>query len=184
MVDIQPINPDTSALFDSIDNRYQAHETIIVRYGGDGFTLDYTKLPVPIQRTYPPGSVQTAEELIRRTDAECFFAWVDGQPAGQAVVTTYWNKLAFLWDIRVDESARGKGVGSALISACVNWAKEQGLKGLLVETQAQNPSACRFYQRNGFALGGVDRLRYAAIQQQSEGSSELPDYALFFYLLF
>ncbi len=184
MISIRPMDADTSVLYDRIDNRYVIHETISVQYDSAGFSLSYTPLAAPIQRTYPPGSVHTAQELIRREDAECFFAWADGQPAGQAVVTAYWNKLAFLWDIRVDESVRGKGVGSALIGACANWARDKGLKGLLAETQAQNPSACRFYQRNAFILGGVDRLLYTAIQPQPDGSSAPLDCALFFYLLF
>ena len=184
MISIRPIQPDTAALLDQIDNRYTARETVSAQYDDAGFTLAYAPLPKPVQRTYPPGGVFTAQELLRRKDAECFFAWADDKPVGQAVVATHWTKLAMLYDIRVDESARGAGVGRALIDACVRWAKEQGLKGLIAETQAQNPSACRFYQHIGFVLGGVDRLLYAAIPRPPASAREPLDYALFFYLLF
>ena len=179
-MNIRPITTDTACLYDQIDNRYIAQDIVNLHYGNAGFILSYTPLPAPIQRTYPPGSVFTAQEIIGRKDAECFFAFQGDQAVGQAVVTVHWNKLAFLWDLRVDASARRLGVGRALVDTCVNWAKAQGLKGLLVETQGQNPSACRFYQRYGFVLGGADRLLYAAIPNHPHP----PDIALFFYLFF
>ncbi len=184
-MDLRPIDTSTEALYDRIDNRYTAHETISIQYSDDsGFSLSFTSLRSPVLRTYPDDSVHTAQELIRRTDAECFFVWMDGQLVGQAVVTADWNKIANLWDIRVEESARGKGVGKALIDACLQWARQQGLKGLSAETQSLNPSACRFYQKKGFTLGGVDRLLYAGIQQQAAGPAHPVEYALFFYILF
>ena len=181
MLSIRTMETDTAAHYHQVDNRYQAYESVRVCCDDTVFSLSYSPLPAPIHRSYPPDTIYTPQELLRRKDAVCFFAWMDDQLAGQAVVMHNWNELALLWDIRVDEAHRRKGVGGALLNACTQWAKKQGLKGIVAETQAQNPSACRFYERSGFVLGGADRYLYAAIQRKPEVS---PDTALFFYLFF
>jgi GNAT superfamily N-acetyltransferase len=70
------------------------------------------------------------------------------------------SDLAVLWDIRVTPAARGKGVGSALFRAVEAWAIARGCRQLKIETQNINVSACRFYERQGCVLGGVQRLAY------------------------
>ncbi|MBN1778348.1 MAG: GNAT family N-acetyltransferase [Clostridiales bacterium] len=183
MISIRPLDKDTAFLFNRIDNRYLVEERVNILFNGSLFTLDYTPLDEPQWHICPPDTQYTAQELIQRDDAACFFAFLDEQPAGQAVVTAKWNHLATLWDIRVDMPYRGKGAGRALINACVDWARKHGLKGLVAETQDTNPAACRFYQHTGFVLGGADGLLYTAIPIQEGSRPVQQDSALFFYLL-
>ena len=70
------------------------------------------------------------------------------------------SDLAVLWDIRVVPEARGQKVGSALFAAAEAWALERGCHWLKVETQTLNVPACRFYQRQGCALGAIHRFAY------------------------
>jgi len=46
---------------------------------------------------------------------------------------------------------RGKGIGSRLIQEIINVASKHGLK-VEVVTQAENKTACEFYERRGFSL--------------------------------
>jgi dTDP-4-amino-4,6-dideoxy-D-galactose acyltransferase len=57
--------------------------------------------------------------------------------------------------IGVSSSARGKGVGTALVEAAIAWAARAGLAGLTVVTQARNVPAQRLYQRRGFVTRSV-----------------------------
>jgi ribosomal protein S18 acetylase RimI-like enzyme len=62
------------------------------------------------------------------------------------------SDLAVLWDIRVAPTARGRGVGRALIRAAEALARTRGYRELKVETQNVNAPACRFYEASGFEL--------------------------------
>ena len=184
MLRILPLNNTLTHLYNQIDNRYLVGELATVRVARSGFTLEYTPLNKAEWRTYPPESIFKPQDLVKRQDAVCFFAFLDDQLVGQAVAAKNWNSLAMVWDIRVDVRQRRKGVGRALMDAIRNWAQRQGMKGLMLETQDANPVACQFYQSYGFVLGGVDRMLYTAIPNQAQKPPALRDCALFFYLLF
>ncbi len=70
------------------------------------------------------------------------------------------DDVAVLWDIRVSPEQRGAGVGSALFRAAGSWASTRGCRWLKIETQNVNTAACRFYQKMGCTLGGIDRFAY------------------------
>lgn len=55
-----------------------------------------------------------------------------------------------------------------VIDAAVQWAKDGGMFGLMLETQDTNLTACRFYQRCGFILGGVDTMLYQNFPNSDE----------------
>jgi ribosomal protein S18 acetylase RimI-like enzyme len=52
--------------------------------------------------------------------------------------------------IGVAESARGKGVGRALVQSALAWAGRESLGKMIVVTQGRNIAAQRLYQRCGF----------------------------------
>lgn len=52
--------------------------------------------------------------------------------------------------VGVDQSARGKGIGSNLIYAALNWFHKEKLPAARVITQGRNYNAQRLYQRCGF----------------------------------
>ena len=60
-----------------------------------------------------------------------------------------------LWDIRIEPSRRGQGIGSRLFRRAVEWARSKGCKQLKIETQDINVRACDFYAKHGCRLGGV-----------------------------
>ncbi|WP_137934100.1 GNAT family N-acetyltransferase [Mesorhizobium comanense] len=107
-----------------------------------------------------------------------FLAWDDHVPIGRAMISRNWNNYALVDDIAVDTAYRGSGVGRLLMDACVAWGRNEGLAGIMLETQNNNIAACRFYERYGFELGGVDRLLYRGLDPQSR------EVALLWYLRF
>ena len=68
--------------------------------------------------------------------------------------------LAALWDIRVHADFRRSGIGTALFSRSVDWARERGCVQLKIETQNVNVPACRFYARQGCTLAAIDPYAY------------------------
>jgi RimJ/RimL family protein N-acetyltransferase len=49
---------------------------------------------------------------------------------------------------------RGRGVGSALLAAAVDWAREQGLHKLSLGVFAHNAAAIALYRKHGFVEEG------------------------------
>ena len=78
------------------------------------------------------------------------------------------DDLALLWDIRVAPAARGRGVGSTLLAAAEQWARQRGARTLKMETQNTNAPACRFYAKQGFELRVVNRDAYPSLSGESQ----------------
>jgi streptothricin acetyltransferase len=72
-----------------------------------------------------------------------------------------WHNAARLWNIHIDRAYRRHGLGRELVNRTLAWAREQGLRGLVLETQTNNLPACRFYQSLGFKLCGLDDHFYS-----------------------
>ena len=57
----------------------------------------------------------------------------------------------------VHSDSRGKGVGKALFSHVISWAKSVRLHRLELTVIAENASAVALYQKMGFEIEGVKR---------------------------
>src|SRR5215831_5368538 len=97
--------------------------------------------------------------------AATFLAWQDSKPVGAATgkvenpadehaIAGCWQ-LVGMW---VDPSARGHGVGDALVEAVASYARSQGAEALVLWVTEVNDRASRFYQRMGFRPTGVRQL--------------------------
>ena len=77
-----------------------------------------------------------------------------GSPIGMVTVSPSARpgagaELISLW---VDPAARGRGVATLLIDAVATWAAAAGASRLELSVMAENESARRTYERNGFAV--------------------------------
>ena len=69
----------------------------------------------------------------------------------------------------VDRGWRGRGVGTALLRAAVDWARGQGLHKLCLEVFPHNAAAIAMYRKAGFAEEG------RRVRQYRRASGELWD---------
>jgi len=64
--------------------------------------------------------------------------------------------FGFLWghiiSLAVDPDYHGKGIGSALIAAGLDWLKDKGVKYAEVLTDQNNIAAIRAYEKNNFRV--------------------------------
>ena len=148
---------------------------LIPKYDGREWSISEVLYPTPYMKTYPDDEFDP-KIYIDNPNETAFIAMLDGQRVGSVRVGRRWNKNAFIDDLVVDKAHRGRGVGTMLMDAAVNWGKENGYHGISLETQDNNLLACRFYLKYGFKLGGIDRHSYDAFPNRSET-------ALYFYLL-
>ena len=103
-----------------------------------------------------------AEARRAKADEAMLIADLDGKPAGVAYLVTlvdYFNERphAHLSVLAVEKAAEGKGVGSALLAACEQWARSRGSDRLTLSALVTNARARALYERKGF---GGEYIRY------------------------
>lgn len=81
-----------------------------------------------------------------------FVAEVDGEPAG---LLTFHIEGRECEVVTLDSRREGMGVGTALMTAAVEAAREQGCTRLWLITTNDNLHALRFYQRFGLRLAAL-----------------------------
>lgn len=75
--------------------------------------------------------------------------------SGTATVLVYStpaHRKARIEDVVIDESARGKGVGEALVRRCIEVAREKGAEIVELQSARWREVANRLYPRLGFEL--------------------------------
>jgi GNAT superfamily N-acetyltransferase len=98
-------------------------------------------------------------------DSVSVIAEMDGRPVGMAGGFPDLPGLLHVVAMWVDPTARGRGIGHALLRAVEGWARERSL-GLHLDVNTANGTARRAYERYGFRATGETRpLR--------EGSAEV-----------
>jgi ribosomal-protein-alanine N-acetyltransferase len=81
----------------------------------------------------------------------------DGGLAGLAVVV---GRTSPELGMLVAEGLRRRGVGHALVDACVAWARAAGARELLLHVFPHNTAAVALYEKHGFVRLGVSLRRY------------------------
>ncbi|MBI5924732.1 MAG: GNAT family N-acetyltransferase [Aquabacterium sp.] len=75
------------------------------------------------------------------------------------ISTAIGERVALLEDMIVAPTARGSGVGSALLNHAIDVARRSGAKRVTLLTDRENTAAQRFYARHGFTLSTMVPMR-------------------------
>ncbi len=98
---------------------------------------------------------------LRRGDGLHLVAEQSGRLIGVLdVVPEEWNSTAWVWNLMLDHDARGRGLGREFFERAASWARRQGYRALIFETQSNNVPACKFYAAMGCTLEGIRTAYY------------------------
>ena len=121
--------------------------------GDDGFTIstDKTRLNIPLIHEYLSQRSYWARgrsfDVVRKSIEQslCFGLYRGDEQVGFARVVTDGATFAWVCDIFILESVRGRGLGKRLVRAVVEYPELQGLRRLMLATK----DAHELYQRYG-----------------------------------
>lgn len=109
---------------------------------------------------------------------ECFFVGAYnefGKCVGLAIYKRDWFKYLYLDDLKVSSEYRGHGIGKLLLDEGKKIAAENAYKGIYTVGQDNNLSACLFYIKSGFEIGGFNTHVYKGTNQAEKSN-------IYFYL--
>jgi ribosomal protein S18 acetylase RimI-like enzyme len=94
-------------------------------------------------------------ERLARQDSVFYLAEADGEALGFTQLYPSFASLSLapswiLNDLYVDPSARGRGVGEALMQAARSLAQQEGAAELMLQTARTNATAQRLYEKLGW----------------------------------
>jgi GNAT superfamily N-acetyltransferase len=117
--------------------------------------VDAVQRLVPqVSSSAPPPTTVELGEIVGSPATDLFIALDDGGTIiGMATLATFRIPTAmrgWIEDVTVDEAGRGQGVGTALILAMVERARELGCKTIELTSRPAREDANRLYQRLGF----------------------------------
>jgi GNAT superfamily N-acetyltransferase len=104
-----------------------------------------SRLPIPTMERLQAIVDDRAVSLLVARDGE----EIVGTTTLIVYTTPFWIK-GRLDEVVVDESARGRGVGAALVKASLDIAREKGAEVVELQSGVQREAANRLYPRMGF----------------------------------
>jgi len=176
-VDIREVGAESLPQYETIPSCFlveSVYRVVELQRGLGGFALLEERVEPAYVKDYDRQAVPDARPTSWPTCLDTrqwgfFIAFDADRPVGGA--TLAWNtpdvhmlerrrELAVLWDIRVHPEYRERGIGTRLFQCAAGWARRRGCRQLKIETQNVNVRACRFYARQGCALGAIHRFAY------------------------
>ena len=128
------------------------------------------RLVPQLSRSSPPPPASEVAELVSAPATTLLVARLagDGEVAGTIVgtLTLVLFRIptavrAWIEDVVVDESARGRGVASALVNRALEQAAVAGARTVDLTSRPSRQDAKRLYQELGFELRETNVYRYA-----------------------
>lgn len=96
------------------------------------------------------GALDHVEALLAEPASACLVAEVSGRRAGCIFLSPEAHGAARIRLFYVDASARGRGLGTRLLTGVLEHARAGNLERVRVSTFDRHPEACRLYARFGF----------------------------------
>jgi ribosomal protein S18 acetylase RimI-like enzyme len=130
-----------------MDSRLQEGQTTI--------SFRTVRLPRPMKVAYPRDTKQlnaawdACDAMLVADDNRTLVGYAALAKRGA-------QAAAWVQDLIVSKSARRQGVGSALLTGVIRWAREEKLSWITIEVQTKNYPAIQFCQKHGFTFCGYN----------------------------
>ncbi|HEY4633142.1 MAG TPA: GNAT family N-acetyltransferase [Candidatus Limnocylindrales bacterium] len=123
----------------------------------------FARLVPQLSKSSPPPSVAELAEMVEAPGTFVLVARDGDTIVGSLTLIVFripTGVRAWIEDVVVDESARGKGVGGALNRHALALARDHGCKTVDLTSRPSREAANRLYQRLGFVARDTNVYRY------------------------
>ena len=103
-------------------------------------------------------------ENILDTGGEIFFVLENGEVRGTCALLKIDEDTFELVKMAVAKSAQGKGLANHLLQAAIDWARQQNVKKIYLESGTKLTTAIKLYEKFGFKttqLGAIENSEYS-----------------------
>ena len=172
MITVKEVDKSFLAFYDSVSMNVDVrseYQVIRVDSGLGGLRLEETQVEPYVKDLSQYECASKYEEEFDITNWRFYMAFDGEIPVGAMTVAgkteglnmLYGRKDAcVLWDIRIADAYKRRGIGQKLLDMGVLDAKKDGYRQMIIECQNNNVQACRFYQKQGAVLSKIDMYAY------------------------
>ena len=129
------------------------------RTGANSPSFDFARLTDTlgaVDPQYREENAYTASQWRRRLRTHAQFATrVDDHLAGLIGAQRATVESVYLYSLWLEPAARGRGLGRALVSAAVDWARSERARIVTLRVDAANDAARGVYERLGFGVAST-----------------------------
>ena len=128
----------------------------------------WTYLMPQLSTSNPPPPREALQAIVDTPSTILLMAREDGKIVGSLSLATFrvpTGTRAWIEDVVVDESMRGKGIGEALTRAALSVARDMGVRTVDLTSRPSREAANRLYVRVGFQLRQSNLYRYTIPQE-------------------
>ena len=164
-IEIRPANKDDIPTLIEIDHHYKSDYVWQMDFqnsSSDGQTsikFRQVRLPRSILMDYPKSPLDLLEDWADRSGI--LVATYNKKIVGYiSFILNNIPQTTWVSDLAVDDFYRRKGIGTALILAALDWAKQMETENLVLEMQPKNYPAIQLAQKLGFDFNGFSNFYY------------------------
>ncbi|HTX79176.1 MAG TPA: GNAT family N-acetyltransferase [Longilinea sp.] len=162
-IEIRPaVSADLDALV-TLDHSVQSYYVWQMenRFEEDQYNIHFcqVKLPHEVRIPYPHSPEILREEWKKRS---LFLVGVMGGRAISYIDLSVQPAAPIVWvlDLVVQESSRRQGIGTALMLAALDWARQHKLRSMMLEVQPKNHPTICLARKLGFEFAGYNDHYY------------------------
>ena len=176
MINYKEMDKSCFELYDSVQMNVDIRSEFRIKridQGLGGLLFEETPVRPYIKDLSVYERAQEYEKNFDISNWRFFMAFDEEKPVGAmttAGTTNGMNMLngatdaCVLWDIRVNDEYKHRGIGKNLFELGIAAAKNDGYRRLFIECQNNNVTACKFYKKLGAVLTKVDMNAYCTEQ--------------------
>ena len=123
----------------------------------------FARLIPQLSSSNPPPTERELAAIVTSRSTALFVARDRGEIVGSLTLALFripTGLRAWIEDVVVDDSARGKGVGESLSRAAIDHAQKAGAKTVDLTSRPSREAANRLYQRIGFERRDTNVYRF------------------------
>ncbi len=174
MIDLRPLVAEDIPNLAQIRPTYRSATILEVEKTGSGITVEWRLVERKLPQPFDKGSLydfdETRQQEIRQRLArpdDTYLRVLEARERGDRRLIGLldleiqdWNNTVLLWDLMIDLDYRRQGLGRRLWHRALDFARQEGVRAILLETQNTTVAACRFYGRMGCELVGLNEIYY------------------------